>query len=363
MLRKLPILIFAAGGLLAADDGSRDAGSWNKASAAAYLDARATWWIGWPSAARGNETFCISCHTALPYALSRAALRESMGDKAPTGIERQLLDNVAKRVSLWEEIQPYYSDAKNGAPKTLESRGTESVLNALILATYDARTGKLSATAKRALDSMWAEQPKTGDTAGAIPWLQFHNAPWEGDSQFFGNTLAALAAGSAPGNYRSTPEIQEHLKLLREYLAREQASQKLIDRMMLLWACSKLPGWLPAKQMDAIRDAAFAAQQPDGGFSLSTLVGDWRRKDKTPLETKSDGYATGVVAFTLLEAGVKRDEPRMQKALAWLEKNQEAEGRWLAYSLNKQRDLASDAGKFMSDAATAYAVLALTRPN
>jgi len=267
-------------------------------------------------------------------------------------------------VSLWEEIQPYYSDAKNGVPKTLESRGTESVLNALILATYDARTDELSLPAKRALDIMWVEQLKTGDTAGAIPWLQFHNAPWEGDSQFFGNTLAALAVGAAPGNYRSAPEIQQRLKLLREYLVRGQASQKLIDRMMLLWASSKLPGWLPAKEMDVIRDAAFAQQRADGGFSLSTLVGDWKRKDKTPLETKSDGYATGVVTFTLLEAGLKRDEPHMQRALAWLEKNQDAaEGRWLAYSLNKQRDLSSDVGKFMSDAATAYAVLALTRPN
>lgn len=49
--------------------------------------------------------------------------------------ERRLLDNVTKRVRLWKEIAPFYSDADRGMYKTAESRGTESVLNALTYAT------------------------------------------------------------------------------------------------------------------------------------------------------------------------------------------------------------------------------------
>ncbi|MGA2986117.1 MAG: hypothetical protein ABSG32_20115 [Terriglobia bacterium] len=334
--------------------------SWSSKAAASYLDGRMVWWMGWPVAARDHGTFCVSCHTVAPYGMARSALRATLAEQAPSSPERQLLDNVTKRVRLWKEVEPAYPDEKRGVGKTAESRGTESILNAVILVSYDAPTGKLSPDARLALDNMWGEQLKAGEARGAWSWLQFHNSPWEGDSQYYGAALAAIAVGNAPGNYQSAPEIQDNMKLLREYLVRESASQILIDRMILLWASAKVPGILTPAQQKSIMDEALSKQQADGGFSLSSFVGGWKRHDGTPLETKSDGYATGVVALALQEAGMKRDQPRLQRGLAWLMQNQDkTDGRWLAYSLNKQRDLSSDVGRFMSDAATAYAVLAL----
>jgi squalene-hopene/tetraprenyl-beta-curcumene cyclase len=322
------------------------------------------WWMDWPSAARDHETFCVSCHTVAPYAMGRPALRAALGEQAPSPTERRLLDNVTKRVRMWKEVAPFYPDKTGGDPKTAESRGTESILNALILVSYDAPAGKVSPDARLALDNLWAEQLKTGEAKGAWQWLQFHNAPWEGDSQYYGTTLAAIAIGRAAGDYRSSPEIQDRLQSLREYLVRERESQSLIDRVILLWASSRLPGLLTPAQQKSIIEEALAKQQPDGGFSLSSFVGAWKRHDSTPLETKSDGYATGAVTFALQQAGVGRDEPRLKRGLGWLAQNQHrTEGRWLAYSLNKQRDLSTDIGRFMSDAATAYAVLSLSPAN
>ena len=58
------------------------AATWNPKAAAAYLDERSSWWMSWPKSARDHGTFCISCHTAAPYAMGRAALRGALAEQS-----------------------------------------------------------------------------------------------------------------------------------------------------------------------------------------------------------------------------------------------------------------------------------------
>jgi squalene-hopene/tetraprenyl-beta-curcumene cyclase len=329
-------------------------------AAATYLDNRLDWWVHWPNAARDHDTSCVSCHTALPYALARPALHRVLDEPQPAVPERAMLANVTKRVKLWKEVEPFYPDQTRGLPKSSESRGTESVLNAVILATRDASAGVLSDDARQAFSNMWALQFQAGELKGAWAWLNFHYEPWESNgSAYFGAALAAIAIGTAPGNYAANPEIQDQMKLLRDYLEQRADTEYLFNRAMVLWASAKLPGLLSPMQRQAIIEAALAKQREDGGWRMPDL-GPWKRSDSTPLDTSSDGYATGLITLALESVGLQRSDAHVARALLWLSQHQDSRtGMWSASSLNKQRDPATDIGKFMSDAATAYAVLAL----
>lgn len=342
------------------------ANSWDPKSAAAYLDGRLTWWMEWPRAQRDHETFCVSCHTAVPYALSRSALRTALAEQAPSPNEQRLLDNVTKRVRLWKEVEPFYKDVDRGPYKSVESRGTESVLNALILSSRDAQSGHLSHDTHMAFENMWAEQQMAGKQQGAWLWLRFKNEPWEADdSDYFGAALAAVAVGTAPGNYCAAPEVQTRLTPLREYLNREFASQTPMNRVFLLWAGAKLPGLLEPDRQKAIVAEVVEKQQADGGWSLSSLSGDWKRADGTLQEARGDGYATGLITFVLQQVGISPENPTLKRGLAWLTVNQDKTGSWPAYSLNKNKEhhISPETALFMNDAATSYAVLSLTTAN
>lgn len=350
------------------------AGSWDPKAAATYLDQREQWWSGWQEAAREQGTFCVSCHTAVPYALARPVLRKVLGESAATDNERILLENVRKRVRLWKEIAPVYNDKEDGPNKSAESRATEAVLLAFVLANNDGQSGKLSDDTQRAFDNLWGLQQTAGNNQGAWLWQLFDLSPWESRiSQYYGATLAAIAVGAAPENYRSAPAIQKNLAMLRDYLDREYSAQPLVNRVTLLWASLKVPGLLMPERQKSIIKEILDKQRADGGWGLfpmartwrdwgpDALLGNWKRDDGTAQETGSDGYATGLAVFALQQTGVPRENPQLKRGREWLVKNQnKAEGLWVTFSLNKRRDLSSNVGRFMSDAATAYAVLALT---
>lgn len=348
--------------------------TWNPAAAGVYLDQREKWWMRWNGAKRDNDTFCISCHTNLPFLIAQPELRKLPNESETSEDERQLMDNIKKRVRSWNSVESYYGEKDDSSGNGPGSRATEAVLNGVILSLYDSNTGSLTDDTRLAFKNMWGLQQTSGSQEGAWLWQKFRLSPWESSgSPYFGATLAALAVGVAPGNYRSSPEIETNLNSLRKYLDREYTDQTLLDRVGLLWASTKWPGLLPTERQRSIISDVYEQQQSDGGWSLSSLtwssryfgipafVTTRRRNDWTPQETKSDGLATGYIAFALEQAGVVRDDPHLKNALLWLIHNQNrSEGSWAAYSLNRKRDPTSDVGRFMSDAATAFALLALS---
>jgi len=72
----------------------------------------------------------------------------------------------------------------------------------------------------------------------------------------------------------------------------------------------------------------------------------------------------------LEQTAMPRAGEQVRRGLSWLVRNQRGHGGlwirgqesfWVTRSLNKRRNPSSNVGRFMSDAATAYAVLALTQ--
>src|SRR5206468_6641170 len=111
-------------------------GGWNREAAAMYLDERMDVWFATATKLRAgqSETTCVSCHTVVPYALARPGLRRAMHVRTPTPQEVRMLEDVVRRVETYDTHQPYYDSNDR---KTVQSRGTEAVLNALILACAD----------------------------------------------------------------------------------------------------------------------------------------------------------------------------------------------------------------------------------
>lgn len=346
-----------------------DSPGWNREAAAKVLDARAQAWFEFPEAELGTgetKSTCVSCHTLMPYALARSALLRATNATASVLQEKRLLASSRLRTANWDSL----ADAKFGLiyespeQKRKESLGTEAVFHAAILATDDRaqRRTAPSAESKRAFENLWKLQHTEGPKAGTWDWLDFGLEPWESKhAGYYGASLAAIAVGTSPDYYAPGRDaaVDKHVALLKKALKTRLADENLYNQAWGLWASSVLKETLTKEERKAVVERLLAKQETDGGWRLASL-GAYARSDGTSQSAGSDGYATGLVLHALHLAGVPKTEAPVAKGLAWLKANQAPTGEWRAASLNKNRDPDTHVGKFMSDAATAFAVLALT---
>ena len=357
---------------------------WNRESPARYLDEQMDVWFanGKKLQTGRGETVCISCHTTLPYVLARPVLRRAMRAGGATPQEVRLLDQTTRRVETYGAHQLLYDFDE---AKKIESRSTEAVLNALILAQADAERNRRdgSEPARMAFRQLW----NTQRSDGAWEWLDFALEPWETvESVYHGAALAAFAIGTAATNSTNqTADATAGIAKLRGYLKEKYAGQNFFNRVWALLASTRFKDLMTVPQRDALVAEIQSRQQDDGGWSLHAL-GTWKwSRPAAPfvppgaldaaLLAKSDGFATGLIVYSLREAGLSVDHPVVRTGMKWLLANQQGVQvgarthlAWRAHSLNFDREHGGPKGvpwrqMFMSNSATAFAVLALVGPD
>ena len=306
-----------------------------------YLEEAATAWTG--------RNRCVSCHTNGTYMVTRPALTASLG-RPPAAMHDFFL-------TVLEELRQ--------DPPQRRARGlwpAQAVYVAAGLAEWDHHvSGRLSAETERALELVFEVQNDRGTWGSPTCW-----PPYESD-EYHKATVAAMAAATAPGWLRKVSAsdnepIVRAIGRLQTYLRTETPPHDY-GRTLLLWAAIRMDGLLPDGQKEELVTRLLRHQRSDGGWSIRTLAapgewGDGNRAAKLESEPDfvdppSDGHMTGLAVVVLRESGIAASDQRLRRAVAWLQSNQRASGRWWTRSLN------TDSWHFITYSGTAFPLLAL----
>jgi len=291
-----------------------------------YLEDGALTWV--------REKSCVNCHTTGPYMAERTAWTKQFG---PASTE--VLDDFVKTVP--KEIKTVAETATRGHkhyPSTFYS-----VWRSLGLAEWDKNTtGKLSEPTERALRDLFERQSANGAFVShgevEIPHIT---------TDFELSLQAARAITAAPGWLAGLKDdaLKSRVAKLKDYL-RTGAPKNDFDRVLKLQLAHYLPELVPPTERDAALKLLSGKQHADGGWCIRdfSALNDWHfeisdtvRKLVTGLpdaaNPESDAYMTAFAVVLLRQSNVPVSDPRVQRGLAWLRREQRETGRWWMHSL------------------------------
>lgn len=295
-------------------------------AAAKYLNDGAVCWV--------REKSCVNCHTTGPYMAERPALSKYLGKP-----NDEILADFIKTVP--EKVGPQKETEKDGLRYYPGS--WTSIWRSMGLAEWDKHVnGKSSETTDRSLREMFARQSANGSFVSfgevEIPHIT---------TDFELSLQAARAITAAPGWLEGLkdPELLAKVDRLKSWL-RTASPKNDYDRVLRLQLAHYMPDLVSKAERHNALQLLASKQHDDGGWSTRDMspVNDWHFKMSDTVlnlinglpdaaQPGSDAYMTAFAVVLMRQSDVPASDPRIQKALAWLKREQRVSGRWWMHSL------------------------------
>lgn len=295
-------------------------------AAAKYLEIGALSWV--------REKACVNCHTTGPYMIEYTAWSHRFGKPS-----EEILANFEK--NLPKEVVAVEQTEKSG--HKFYPGAFSAVWRSAGLAEWDRNvTGKLSDATRTSLADMFERQSEDGAFVShgevEIPHIT---------TDFELSLQAARAVTAAPGWLAGLKDEALRAKVAKfKHWLRTASPKNDFDRVLKL----QLVAYMPELVSQAERDSALALlsskQHADGGWSTRDMsaLEDWHFEMSNKVvalikglpdaaHPASDAYMTSLAIVLMRQNNVPTSDPRIQKGLAWLKREQRESGRWWMHSL------------------------------
>jgi squalene-hopene/tetraprenyl-beta-curcumene cyclase len=302
--------------------------------AAQFLDEVAVKW--------GAKHGCVTCHTNGHYLIAPARIFK---DRPSATAVREFAEDW---IRSWDKI---------GLPDT-----EIVVAPAAFLAINNMQmNGELRPATLKALDAAWSLQSAEGHWPN---WVKCNWPPFEQDDHY-GVTLMVIAMGMAPESYTHADPAQTGIARLLSWL-RSHEAEEVHHRAMMLWAGTYYDGLVSDTQRTQWIDELLALQKKSG-------AGIWRPRTMEvegagigrvrsiqiverdyPPSWRSKVWWHRIVTYVLLQLG-SPSHPQILKAIEWLKRNQQADGKWFTNSLRNEVWTSN----FLTHTGTTFALKAL----